>query len=44
MVTSQKISEKIIGNRGSKSGFILKPLKEQWVDGSWLLNKLKKIS
>lgn len=43
MVTSQKISEKIMENRGSKSDFKSKPLisrslrsvKEQRVDGSW---------
>ena len=35
MVTSQKISEKIMGYRGSKSDFIIKSVKEQRVDGSW---------
>lgn len=37
MVTSQKINEKKMGNRGSKSGFIIKSVKEQRVDGSlWI--------
>ena len=37
MVISQKISEKIMGNRGSKSDFIFKSVKEQRVDGSlWI--------
>jgi len=27
-----------MGNRGSKSGFILKSVKEQRVDGSWCIN------
>jgi len=48
MVTSQKISEKIMGNRGSKSEFnlvdnknlMLNSVKEQRVDGSWLSNNL----
>ncbi len=35
MVISQKISEKIMEYRGSKSDFILKSVKEQRVDGSW---------
>jgi hypothetical protein len=35
MVISQKISEKIMGYRGSKSDFISKSVKEQRVDGSW---------
>jgi len=35
MVTSQKISEKIMGYRGSKSDFPLTSVKEQRVDGSW---------
>jgi hypothetical protein len=34
------MSENKIGYRGSKSVFILKSVKEQRVDGSWLLNKL----
>ena len=34
-VTSQKISEKIMGYRGSKSDFISKSVKEKRVDGSW---------
>ena len=29
-----------MGNRGSKSVFLIKAVKEQRVDGSWLLNKL----
>jgi len=48
MVTSQKISEKIMGNRGSKSEFklvdkrnlMLNSVKEQRVDGSWCGNIL----
>ena len=35
MVISQKISEKIMEYRGSKSDFISKSVKEQRVDGSW---------
>jgi NADH:ubiquinone oxidoreductase subunit 5 (subunit L)/multisubunit Na+/H+ antiporter MnhA subunit len=35
MVISQKISEKVMGYRGSKSDFKLKSVKEQRVDGSW---------
>jgi hypothetical protein len=38
MVISQEISEKIMGNRGSKSEFYLKSVKEQRVDGSWCIN------
>jgi hypothetical protein len=34
-VKSQKISEKRMGYRGSKSDFISKSVKEQRVDGSW---------
>jgi hypothetical protein len=37
MVISHKINEKQMGNRGSKSGFLLKSVKEQRVDGSrWI--------
>lgn len=32
-VTSQKIDENKMGYRGSKSGLIIKPVKEQRVDG-----------
>jgi hypothetical protein len=35
MVISQKIDEKKMGYRGSKSDFINKSVKEQRVDGSW---------
>jgi hypothetical protein len=35
MVTSQKIDEKKMGYRGSKSDFIMKSVKEQRVDGSY---------
>jgi hypothetical protein len=35
MVTSHKMTEKEMGNRGSKSGF--RPEKEQRVDGSWCI-------
>jgi len=38
MVISHKMIEKKMGYRGSKSGIF--PVKEQRVDGSWLLNKL----
>jgi len=45
MVISQKIDEKKMGNRGSKSDFIIKSVKEQRLDGSWFIkhkiNKLK---
>jgi hypothetical protein len=36
MVISQKINENLMGNRGSKSAFLLKyvAVKEQRVDGS----------
>ena len=37
MVTSQKISEKIMGNRGSKSDSKIS-VKEQRVDGSWFID------
>jgi hypothetical protein len=37
MVISQKIDEKKMGNRGSKSDFIIKSVKEQRVDGSWFI-------
>jgi|SRR6266446_2805201 len=40
MVTSQKMKETEMGYRGSKSGLLKRPVKEQRVDGSWLLNKL----
>ncbi len=33
MVTSQKITEKLMGNRGSKSDNL--SVKEQRLDGSW---------
>ena len=39
MVTSQKIYENIMGNRGSKSDNIIS-VKEQRVDGSWCGNTL----
>jgi hypothetical protein len=35
MVISQKIDEKKMGNRGSKSGLLKRPVKEQRVDGSY---------
>ena len=35
MVTSQKISEKKVDNRGSKSGFNMNSVKEQRVNGNW---------
>ena len=38
MVISQKIDEKKMGYRGSKSDFITKSVKEQRVDGSWCIN------
>jgi hypothetical protein len=34
MVTSQKIDENKMDNRGSKSGYFTYPVKEQRVDGS----------
>ena len=37
-VISQKIDEKKMGYRGSKSDFITKSVKEQRVDGSWCIN------
>jgi len=40
MVISQKISEKIMDYRGSKSDFKLVSVKEQRVDGSWITAKL----
>jgi len=40
MVTSHKMKETEMGYRGSKSGFLKRSVKEQRVDGSWLLNKL----
>ena len=36
-VTSHKISENEMGNRGSKSDFKSKSVKEQRVDGSWCI-------
>jgi len=36
-VTSYKMSENKMGNRGSKSGIM--PVKEQRVDGSWFIKK-----
>ena len=36
MVISPKIDENQMGNRGSKSDFLIKSVKEQRVDGSWL--------
>ena len=44
MVTSHKMSENEMGYRGSKSYFYLKYVKEQRVDGSWLLSKLAVIN
>jgi hypothetical protein len=38
-VISYSMSENKMGYRGSKSGIINCPVKEQRVDGSWLLNK-----
>jgi len=35
MVISHKIDEKKMGNRGSKSGYLKTPVKEQRVDGSY---------
>jgi hypothetical protein len=35
MVISQKIDEKKMGNRGSKSGLLKRTVKEQRVDGSY---------
>jgi len=40
MVIIQKITEKLMGYRGSKSDFSLKSVKEQRVDGSWHKNNL----
>jgi hypothetical protein len=37
MVISQKIDENKMGNRGSKSDFKYKSVKEQRVDGSWFI-------
>jgi hypothetical protein len=37
-VISPKIDEKKMGNRGSKSDFLMKFVKEQRVDGSWCIN------
>jgi hypothetical protein len=38
-VTSQKMCENKMGNRGSKSGIM--PVKEQRVDDSWFIKKTK---
>jgi hypothetical protein len=45
MVTSQKMMETEMGNRGSKSKFVTQPnfVKEQRVDGSWSIAKNKHI-
>lgn len=43
MVTSHKMSENEMGYRGSKSDLLNKSVKEQRVDGSWLLNWPKPI-
>ena len=40
MVISQKIIEKEKANRGSKSDYILTPVKEQRVDGSWYIKSM----
>jgi hypothetical protein len=40
MVISHKMIENEMGNRGSKSDLNFKSVKEQRVDGSWLLKKL----
>jgi hypothetical protein len=40
MVTSHKIDEKKMGNRGSKSVLVFSTVKEQRVDGSWGLIKV----
>src|SRR6266481_9799600 len=40
-VISQKIDEKKMGNRGSKSDFIIESVKEQRVDGSWCIAKIR---
>jgi hypothetical protein len=40
-VISQEIDEKKMGNRGSKSDFIMESVKEQRVDGSWCIEKYK---
>jgi hypothetical protein len=37
MVTSHKMKETKMGNRGSKSDFVMEPVKEQRVDGSWYI-------
>ena len=43
MVTSQKIDENKMGNRGSKSDLLkFKPVKEQRVDGSWCFRFFQK--
>ena len=39
MVISHKMNENEMGYRGSKSDFLNKSVKEQRVDGSWLLDK-----
>jgi hypothetical protein len=38
-VTSHKMIEKEMGNRGSKSSFFSNDVKEQRVDGSWCIIK-----
>lgn len=40
-VTSYKMSENEMGYRGSKSDLIIKSVKEQRVDGSWVAFNLK---
>ncbi len=40
-VISQEIDEKKMGNRGSKSDFIIESVKEQRVDGSWCIAKIR---
>jgi len=42
-VISQKIDEKKMGNRGSKSDFIIESVKEQRVDGSWCIEKYNSV-
>jgi hypothetical protein len=41
MVTSYMMSENEMGNRGSKSELINYSVKEQRVDGSWCIAKIK---
>jgi hypothetical protein len=40
MVIIQKIDENQMGNRGSKSDFLTKSVKEQRVDGSWCIKQM----